>query len=47
MLGFSNTLSAYHDTELDASARPEKYESQEKAWGNKGGSGPFWNQKGI
>ncbi|KAL1934215.1 hypothetical protein VTP01DRAFT_6397 [Rhizomucor pusillus] len=42
---FSNTLSAYHDTELDASARPEKYESQEKAWGNKGGSGPFWNQK--
>ncbi|CEG65445.1 hypothetical protein RMATCC62417_02233 [Rhizopus microsporus] len=37
---FSDVLTAYHDTNLDASLRPEKYESQEKAWAK-----PVWGQQ--
>ncbi|KAG0741462.1 hypothetical protein G6F57_006464 [Rhizopus arrhizus] len=38
---FSGALTSYHDTNLDASLRPEKYESQqEKAW-----TKPVWGQK--
>ncbi|EIE76692.1 hypothetical protein G6F35_012693 [Rhizopus arrhizus] len=40
---FSGALTSYHDTNLDASLRPEKYESQqEKAW-----TKPVWGQKPI
>lgn len=39
-IGFSDVLTAYHDTNLDASLRPEKYESQEKAW-----TKPVWGQQ--
>ncbi|KAI9270452.1 hypothetical protein BDA99DRAFT_320801 [Phascolomyces articulosus] len=42
---FSDTLTAYHDTNAEASTRPIKYESQEKAWGNKGGLPSVWGQK--
>ncbi|KAG0168955.1 hypothetical protein DFQ30_004123 [Apophysomyces sp. BC1015] len=45
-LRFSDTLTSYHDTNIDSSLRPEKYESQEKAWGNKGGLPSVWGQKG-
>ncbi|KAG1447501.1 hypothetical protein G6F56_009240 [Rhizopus delemar] len=38
---FSSALTAYHDTNLDASLRPERYEQpQEKAW-----TKPVWGQK--
>ncbi|KAI8989443.1 hypothetical protein BDB01DRAFT_833557 [Pilobolus umbonatus] len=30
---YSDALTAYHDTNLDSSMRPEKYEVQEMAWG--------------
>ncbi|CDS10132.1 hypothetical protein LRAMOSA02809 [Lichtheimia ramosa] len=40
---FSDTLAAYHDG--GGEGRPEKYESQEKAWGNKGGLPSVWGQK--
>ncbi|KAI8086426.1 uncharacterized protein BX664DRAFT_335759 [Halteromyces radiatus] len=44
---YSDTLTAFHNSNLDASVRPVKYESQEKAWGNKGlGSSSSWGQKG-
>lgn len=43
MTGFSDTLAAYHDG--GGEGRPEKYESQEKAWGNKGGLPSVWGQK--
>lgn len=39
--GYNNTTTAYQ--EAPPAERPEKYESQEKAWGNKG-SLP-WGQK--
>ncbi|KAG2217156.1 hypothetical protein INT45_011331 [Circinella minor] len=42
---FSDTLAAYHDTNAEASTRPIKYESQEKAWGSKGGLPSVWGQK--
>ncbi|KAI9495291.1 hypothetical protein BDB00DRAFT_786379 [Zychaea mexicana] len=42
---FSDTLTAYHDTNAEASTRPVKYESQEKAWGGKGGLPSVWGQK--
>ncbi|KAJ8657183.1 hypothetical protein O0I10_006999 [Lichtheimia ornata] len=41
---FSDTLAAYHDGS-SGEGRPEKYESQEKAWGNKGGLPSVWGQK--
>ncbi|KAI7876277.1 hypothetical protein K492DRAFT_172656 [Lichtheimia hyalospora FSU 10163] len=41
---FSDTLAAYHDG-ASGEGRPEKYESQEKAWGNKGGLPSVWGQK--
>ena len=44
MTGFSDTLAAYHDG-ASGEGRPEKYESQEKAWGNKGGLPSVWGQK--
>ncbi|KAI9315749.1 hypothetical protein BX666DRAFT_350948 [Dichotomocladium elegans] len=33
---FSDTFAAYHD-DSNPETRPKKHESQEKAWGNKGG----------
>lgn len=44
LTGFSDTLAAYHDGS-SGEGRPEKYESQEKAWGNKGGLPSVWGQK--
>ncbi|KAI9481428.1 MAG: hypothetical protein EXX96DRAFT_566695 [Benjaminiella poitrasii] len=44
---FSDALTAYHDTNLDPSVRPEKYESkstQNNAWGNKNGAPFVWGQ---
>ena len=38
-------MTAYHDTNAEASTRPIKYESQEKAWGSKGGLPSVWGQK--
>ncbi|KAI8331574.1 hypothetical protein BC941DRAFT_438734 [Chlamydoabsidia padenii] len=44
---YSNTLTAFSNSNLDATVRPVKYESQEKAWSNKGlGSNSTWGQKG-
>ncbi|KAI8150164.1 hypothetical protein BJV82DRAFT_662255 [Fennellomyces sp. T-0311] len=42
---FSDTMTAYHDSNAEVSTRPVKYESQEKAWGNKGGLPSVWGQK--
>ncbi|CAO3588035.1 unnamed protein product [Absidia cylindrospora] len=43
---YSDTLMAFHNSKLDDSIRPVKYENQEKAWGNKGlGSSSTWGQK--
>ncbi|CAO3624500.1 unnamed protein product [Cunninghamella echinulata] len=42
---YSDTYTAYHNNSLDVSVRPVKYESQEKAWGNKGMGGSAWGQK--
>lgn len=43
-IGFSDALTAYHDTNLDPSMRPEKYESVKPAQG-----APAWgkNSNGI
>ncbi|KAI8344861.1 hypothetical protein BC941DRAFT_465064 [Chlamydoabsidia padenii] len=44
---YSDTLTAFHNSSLDASVRPVRHESQEKAWGIKGlGSSSTWGQKG-
>ncbi|ORZ13087.1 hypothetical protein BCR42DRAFT_419145 [Absidia repens] len=44
---YSDTLAAFHNSNLDTSVRPVKYESHERAWGNKGlGSSSSWGQKG-
>ncbi|KAI7872877.1 hypothetical protein BDF14DRAFT_1749590 [Spinellus fusiger] len=32
-LRYSDTLTAFHDTNLSPSLRPEKYESQQRGWG--------------
>ncbi|ORX54082.1 hypothetical protein DM01DRAFT_1374238 [Hesseltinella vesiculosa] len=40
---YSDTMAAFHNANLEPSSRPVKYESREKAWGNKGSA---WGQKG-
>jgi hypothetical protein len=48
MIGFSAALTAYHDTNLDPTMRPEKYESAVKppqnAW-SKNGVHNAWGQQ--
>ncbi|KAI8371476.1 uncharacterized protein BYT42DRAFT_580389 [Radiomyces spectabilis] len=42
---FADMIKVMQDPNVDASSRPEKYESQEKAWGSKGGLPSVWGQK--
>lgn len=47
-IGFSDALTAYHDTNLDPKIRPEKYESKvvTSAWGkNNNGVPSAWGQQ--